>query len=167
MAKGESLFKAPSSVELMTRNLGQFCEEITLDFFTLVFDFMDSSSEDKKSETSMSFTNVLLVLVVAFAVFQQSNTWLVTVTRRDWNRIKDTVSRVAASIVAHPPHPLGKRDVSDYDTNKNGVLDLDELEKVMSTRDAEDFLQFADDNGDSEVTVEEFKRVVKELNELE
>ena len=51
MANGDNLVKAPSSMELMTRNLDQFLEEITLDFFTEFEHFLDSSSEDEKSET--------------------------------------------------------------------------------------------------------------------
>ena len=40
-------------MELMTRNLDQFCEEITLDFFTEFEDFLDSSPEGEQSETSV------------------------------------------------------------------------------------------------------------------
>ena len=53
MANGDNLVKAPYSMELMTRNIDQFCEEITLDFFTEFEDFLDSSSKDEKSETSV------------------------------------------------------------------------------------------------------------------
>ena len=52
MTNGDNLVKAPSSMELMTRNRDQFFEEITLDFFTEFEDFLDSSSEHEKSETS-------------------------------------------------------------------------------------------------------------------
>ena len=53
MANGDNMVKAPYSMELMTRNRDQFCEEITLDFFTEFEDFLDSSSKDEKSETSV------------------------------------------------------------------------------------------------------------------
>ncbi|XP_041351656.1 uncharacterized protein LOC121370472 [Gigantopelta aegis] len=111
----------------------------------------------------------LLMLVVTFAMIQHSNAWFVS--RRDWDNFKDAATKAAGAVAgakgAAALIALGKRDISEYDTNKDGVLDLDELEKVMSTRDAEDFLQFADDNGDSEVTVDEFRRIVTELSELE
>ena len=48
-ANGDNLVKAPSSVELIMRNLGQLVE-IT---FVLFSDFVDSSSEDDKPETSV------------------------------------------------------------------------------------------------------------------
>ena len=50
MAKGDNFFKAPSSVELMMRNLGQVLEVVTFVFFVYV---IDSSSVEEKSPTSV------------------------------------------------------------------------------------------------------------------
>ncbi|XP_041354215.1 uncharacterized protein LOC121372037 [Gigantopelta aegis] len=115
----------------------------------------------------MRFT-CLLVLLVAFAVIHESHSWIYYYRRRAVQMILKLAAQVLiARKKAQSAMLRGKRDISEYDTNKDGVLDLDELEKVMSTRDAEDFLQFADVDGNSEVTVDEFRRVVRDLNERE
>ncbi|XP_041352292.1 uncharacterized protein LOC121370853 [Gigantopelta aegis] len=115
----------------------------------------------------MRYTFVL-VLLVTFAVLHESDSWFLR--RRAWRKVKRWGGRALRGWAAKKAAALilaGKRDVSDYDTNKDGVLDVDELEKVMSTRDAENLLEISDDDGDSEVTVDEFRRVLRELNGLE
>ncbi|XP_041351390.1 uncharacterized protein LOC121370314 isoform X2 [Gigantopelta aegis] len=87
----------------------------------------------------------LLVLLVTFAVLHESDAWFLS--RRSWRRLKRWSGRALLGWAAKKAVFMilaGKRDVSEYDTNKDGVLDVDELEKVMSTRDAENLFEISD-----------------------
>ncbi|XP_041356724.1 uncharacterized protein LOC121373945 [Gigantopelta aegis] len=55
---------------------------------------------------------------------------------------------------------LGKRSADDLDTNMDGVLDEEEIESILNTREAEEFLRFAD--GNDEIDLEELHQLMDE-----
>ena len=95
------LVKAPSSMELMTRNLDQFLEELTLDFFTALEDFLDSSSEDEKSETSVC--TLLRVpselLLFCFVLITESYKFINHVPIRHRVQEGDMLLRITSSVM--------------------------------------------------------------------
>ncbi|XP_041360580.1 uncharacterized protein LOC121376864 [Gigantopelta aegis] len=105
---------------------------------------------------------LLLLLVTMFVVNHEADAW------RRW-RLRRIV-RVASRIYRYYRiyrDITGKRDIAGFDKNLDGLVDLSELEDVLSTRDAREILEMADDDGDSQVTMEEFQKVLTQMNQLE
>ncbi|XP_046570486.1 uncharacterized protein LOC124278758 [Haliotis rubra] len=55
------------------------------------------------------------------------------------------------------------RDANDLDLNKDGVIDQLEAEKVLDERAVKDFLPLLDEDGNSQVSVDEFTRAMRDL----
>ncbi|XP_041361810.1 uncharacterized protein LOC121377786 [Gigantopelta aegis] len=106
----------------------------------------------------MKFT-LLLLLVTVFAVNHEVAAWR-------WRRVVRTAIRVYRYYRIYRDI-TGKRDIAGFDKNLDGVVDLSELEDVLSTRDAREILEMADNDGDSQVTMEEFQKVLTQMNQLE
>ncbi|XP_041359954.1 uncharacterized protein LOC121376201 [Gigantopelta aegis] len=109
---------------------------------------------------------LVLALVLLISV-SSSDAW----GRRAWRRFKRIAVRavksyvikkvVGAAIVA-----VGKRSASDLDTNMDGVLDKAEIESILNTRDAQEFIRVADEDGDDEISIDEFEKAVKQIENL-
>ncbi|XP_046560197.1 uncharacterized protein LOC124269225 [Haliotis rubra] len=67
----------------------------------------------------------------------------------------DTIHRIVGAI--------GKRSIDDLDQNKDGNIDQSEAEKLMERREAEFLLSLADENGDSNISLEEFSRSIDDF----
>ncbi|XP_041347707.1 uncharacterized protein LOC121367541 [Gigantopelta aegis] len=52
------------------------------------------------------------------------------------------------------------RDVEEVDLDQDGMLDFEELEHVMGTRDAQEFFSMMDLDDDDDMTLEEFTRSI-------
>ncbi|XP_067659749.1 uncharacterized protein [Haliotis asinina] len=82
--------------------------------------------------------------------------------RRAW-RIARRVYRVYKVYKHIRGHYLYGRDANDLDINKDGIIDQSEAEKVFDARAVKDFLPLVDEDGNSEVSVDEFTRTMRDL----
>ena len=111
----------------------------------------------------------LVLLLVALVVLPESDAW--RRRRRRWIRIRGRrILRAAGRIYGfynryrHIINPiLGKRNADDIDKNKDGNIDQSEAEQLMERQAAEDLLSLANENGDSNVSVEEFSRSIHDF----
>ncbi|XP_041361612.1 uncharacterized protein LOC121377614 [Gigantopelta aegis] len=63
---------------------------------------------------------------------------------------------------------LDKRDLSEFDTNKDGHVDEAELENLFNTREARDILERAGGkDGNNTMTLQEFQKFIKYIYKLE
>ncbi|XP_046357866.1 uncharacterized protein LOC124136116 [Haliotis rufescens] len=114
----------------------------------------------------------LVLLLVALVVLPESDAW--GRRRRRWIRIRGRrILRAAGRVYRfynryrHIINPvvstIGKRNADDIDKNKDGNIDQSEAEQLMERQAAEDLLSLADENGDSNVSVEEFSRSIHDF----
>ncbi|XP_046341619.2 uncharacterized protein LOC124122589 [Haliotis rufescens] len=114
----------------------------------------------------------LVLLLVALVVLPESDAW--GRRRRSWIRIRGRriingairvyrVYRRYRHIINPAVAALGKRNTDELDKNKDGNIDQSEAEELMERRAAEDLLSLADENGDSNVSVEEFSRSIHDF----
>ncbi|XP_071082589.1 uncharacterized protein [Haliotis cracherodii] len=112
----------------------------------------------------------LVLLLVALVVIPESDAW--GRRRRRWfrgRRIIDGAVRVYrvyrrySHIINPAIGAIGKRNIDELDKNKDGNIDQSEAEELMERRAAEDLLSLADENGDSNVSVEEFSRSINDF----
>ncbi|XP_046357819.1 uncharacterized protein LOC124136079 [Haliotis rufescens] len=113
----------------------------------------------------------LVLLLVALVVLPESDAW-----GRRWLRIRIRGRRILRAagrvyrfynryrhIIIPVVSSLGKRNADDIDKNKDGNIDQSEAEQLMERQAAEDLLSLADENGDSNVSVEEFSRSIHDF----
>ncbi|XP_046546886.1 uncharacterized protein LOC124256974 [Haliotis rubra] len=99
----------------------------------------------------------LVLLLVATVMVSESDAW----RRVRWRR----VARIAGTAVKVGSVLLGKRDVESLDANMDGTIDQSEAETIMDRRSAMELLSFADENGDTNVSLEEFARTIENIEE--
>ncbi|XP_041352095.1 uncharacterized protein LOC121370733 [Gigantopelta aegis] len=107
---------------------------ITENIVTLIF------SGDYAKTTKMRLLVVLLLFT--FVAFQECDAY--------WRRGKRR----------RPSQPVrsdeARRDVlTEFDTDEDGYLDETELEKLLSDRDVQDFMQMFDEKGDRLLSIDE------------
>ncbi|XP_046565971.1 uncharacterized protein LOC124274660 [Haliotis rubra] len=117
----------------------------------------------------------LVLLLVALVLLPDSDAWRRRRRRRRrWFRFRGrrllrTAGRIYRfyrdhkGIINPVIGALGKRSIDDLDQNKDGNIDQSEAEKLMERRAAEDLLSLADENGDSNVSLEEFSRSIDDF----
>ncbi|XP_048244385.1 uncharacterized protein LOC124129363 [Haliotis rufescens] len=116
----------------------------------------------------------LVLLLVALVVIPESDAW--GRRRRSWFRGRRIINgavrvyrvyRRYKHIINPAIGALGKRNTDELDKNKDGNIDQSEAEELMERRAAEDLLSLADENGDSNVSVEEFSRSIHDFMTLD
>ncbi|XP_046357817.1 uncharacterized protein LOC124136078 [Haliotis rufescens] len=108
----------------------------------------------------------LVLLLVALVVLPESDAWRRWRIRIRGRRILRAAGRLYGfyNRYRHFIKPIfGKRNVDDIDKNKDGNIDQSEAEQLMERQAAEDLLSLADENGDSNVSVEEFSRSIHDF----
>ncbi|XP_048244413.1 uncharacterized protein LOC124119461 [Haliotis rufescens] len=110
---------------------------------------------------------LLVFLLLALVMLPAAEGW--RRRRRGWRRVKRVIKRVYRhyrlyKAIRRGYHFYG-RDVDnvDVDLNKDGVIDQSEAEKVIDARAAKELLPLADEDGNSQVSVDEFTRSMREL----
>ncbi|XP_041360841.1 uncharacterized protein LOC121377050 [Gigantopelta aegis] len=109
----------------------------------------------------------LLILLVALAVSRGAEGGWIR-WRRIWNGVKKVAKVITtAKAVAAVAAVVGrKRDLSEFDTNLDGLVNESELEDVFTTREARAVLDMADLDGNAQVTMDEFRQVMTELSDM-
>ncbi|XP_067683186.1 uncharacterized protein [Haliotis asinina] len=116
----------------------------------------------------------LVLLLVAVVLLPESDAWRRRRRRRRWIRFRGRrlfrrVARVYRfyrnnkAVIHTVIGAFGKRSIDDLDKNKDGNIDQSEAERLMERRAAEDLLSLADENGDSDVSLEEFSRSIDDF----
>ncbi|XP_046565966.1 uncharacterized protein LOC124274652 [Haliotis rubra] len=111
----------------------------------------------------------LVLLLVALVLLPDSDAW--RRRGRRWLRFRGRrlIDRVKGIYRFYLDHKatidaviasLGKRSIDDLDQNNDGNIDQSEAEELLERQAAEDLLSFADENGDSDVSVDEFSRSI-------
>ncbi|XP_067684599.1 uncharacterized protein [Haliotis asinina] len=115
-----------------------------------------------------------VLLLVALVLMPDSDAWgrRRRRRRRGWFRFRRVVRGVGRAYriyrrYSHIINPaisaIGKRSIDELDKNKDGNIDQSEAEELMERRAAEDLLSLADENGDSNVSLEEFSRSIHDF----
>ncbi|XP_041361434.1 uncharacterized protein LOC121377490 [Gigantopelta aegis] len=108
----------------------------------------------------MKYT-LLLILLMAIVINHQTEGW------PRWRRIRIRWRWRKAADIANILAGNGKRDLSEFDTNKDGHVDESELEELFNKREVREILERADKDGNNKISMQEFQQFINELNKME
>ncbi|XP_067684049.1 uncharacterized protein [Haliotis asinina] len=108
---------------------------------------------------------LLVFLLLGLILLPDAEGWFI---RRRWfGRVKRIGRRIYRIYRKYKNiqrgHYIYGRDANDLDINKDGIIDQSEAKKVFDARAVKDFLPLIDEDGNSEVSVDEFTRTMRGL----
>ncbi|XP_041360577.1 uncharacterized protein LOC121376858 [Gigantopelta aegis] len=100
----------------------------------------------------MKYTLLLILLVAITLTPQADGGWI----RWRWRKAADIATTAAAVSVI-----VGKRGLSEFDTNKDGHVDESELEDLFNTQEVRDIIERADGKDGNKISLKEFQQFME------